>query len=154
MPSSCCPESSTLEPRPTRFPCFFLTSCTTTWKAGVSCLRLRWSCSLLARRPSFWSLPFELNEKGQQWHWMIGVIVFTTLQVQDLCDQEGDRDRGRRTIPVIFGDNVARWTVAIPIAFWSYVAPSFWRPPPDPSSNPPNHILTSVKTVHSSFVAR
>jgi 4-hydroxybenzoate polyprenyltransferase len=85
--------------------------------------------ALGATTVAFSGLPFVLNEKGYQWHWMIGVIVFTTLQVQDLCDQEGDRDRGRHTIPIIFGDQFARWTVVIPILFWSFVAPSFWASP-------------------------
>lgn len=73
--------------------------------------------------------PLSLTEQAKQWHWMIGAIVFTTLQVQDLCDQEGDRGRGRATIPIVWGDHVARWTVIVPMLTWSIGAPSFWRVP-------------------------
>lgn len=64
----------------------------------------------------------------QAWQWlaMISDIVAYTVQMQDFPDQEGDRSRGRRTVPLVIGDVEARWTVAIAVLIWSYVAPTFW----------------------------
>ena len=38
------------------------------------------------------------------WFVLLGFVIATTIQFQDLYDQEGDRARGRRTIPLIVGD--------------------------------------------------
>lgn len=62
-----------------------------------------------------------------QWLGIVGGIVFTTLQMQDMADQEGDRARNRGTVPLMLGDWAARWTIAIPVAFWSSVCPAFWQ---------------------------
>jgi hypothetical protein len=42
--------------------------------------------------------PLLLTPQAMQWECIIVAIVFTTLQVQDLHDQEGDRVRGRCTV--------------------------------------------------------
>jgi len=60
-----------------------------------------------------------LNSRGKLWSWVIGFIIFTTMQMQDLKDQEGDRTRNRSTTPLVLGETVARWTIAIPVIFWS-----------------------------------
>lgn len=70
---------------------------------------------------------YSLNNKAYQWLVTVGVVIFTTLQMQDLADQNGDRARGRGTLPLIFGDPVARWTVAVSVVFWSFFCPAFWR---------------------------
>lgn len=41
-----------------------------------------------------------LSECGVRWFWMIGAVVFTTVQMQDLPDMDGDATRGRRTVPL------------------------------------------------------
>ena len=69
---------------------------------------------------------YELNAKAYQWLAMVAGIVFSTLQMQDMADQEGDRERGRGTIPLVLGDGVARWTIVIPVAAWSVACPLFW----------------------------
>lgn len=69
---------------------------------------------------SFW------NRMTNRWILITSAIVFTTVQVQDLKDQEGDRVRARKTVPLILGDEVARWTIAAPVIFWSFVCPKFW----------------------------
>jgi 4-hydroxybenzoate polyprenyltransferase len=71
--------------------------------------------------------PFILNQKGQQWQWIIAAVVCTTLQIQDFHDLEGDRYRGRSTIPILIGDVAARWTVVTPMLIWSWFVPSFWN---------------------------
>lgn len=70
---------------------------------------------------------FSLNVTAYQWLAIVGVIVFTTLQMQDLPDQDGDRARGRGTVPLILGDRMARWTIAIPVTAWSCFCPAFWK---------------------------
>ena len=67
-----------------------------------------------------------LNAVGYQWLTVVGTIIFTTLQVQDLRDQEGDRAHQRSTIPLVLGDRAARWTVAVPVLAWSLLCPGFW----------------------------
>lgn len=69
----------------------------------------------------------QLNAMGYYWLKIEAAIVFTTLQVQDLRDQKGDRARGRRTAPIILGDVVTRWTIAIPVGMWSLFCPYLWN---------------------------
>ena len=68
-----------------------------------------------------------LNGKAYLWFLLIVAIVASTVQMQDIPDQEGDNARGRKTVPLVIGDEEARWTVAAPVAFWSFIAPSFWN---------------------------
>ena len=84
-----------------------------------------------------------LNDEAYQWLAIIGGIVFSTLQAQDmgktslntsnasadriLADQEGDRARGRGTLPLIHGDWIARWTIAVPVMFWTVACLLFWE---------------------------
>ena len=68
----------------------------------------------------------SLNTRGYIWLIMVGGIIFSTLQVQDLKDQEGDRARSRSTVPLAWGDGAARWSVAVPVLAWSVVCPLFW----------------------------
>ena len=68
----------------------------------------------------------QLNETAKWWLAIIGGIIFTTLQMQDMPDVEGDAARGRKTIPLVYGDTVARWSIATPIIAWSFIVPTFW----------------------------
>lgn len=61
-----------------------------------------------------------------QWLLMLTGIVFSTSQLQDLSDQPGDAKRGRRTAPLVWGDGIARWTVALPMVVWGVWCPMFW----------------------------
>ncbi|KAI9722765.1 MAG: hypothetical protein M1828_004461 [Chrysothrix sp. TS-e1954] len=69
----------------------------------------------------------KFNDSFYQWLATIAFIVFTTVQTQDLEDQAGDSVRNRATIPLVLGDSLARWTVAIPVVCWSLFCPFFWR---------------------------
>lgn len=53
-------------------------------------------------------------------------ILLTTIQAQDLYDQEGDRERGRSTMPLVLGDGVTRWLTAVPVVAWSIIIPCYW----------------------------
>lgn len=73
--------------------------------------------SLLPLHPLGWS---------GQWLLVIIGIIFSTVQLQDMSDQAGDAKRGRRTVPLVWGDTAARWTIAIPIFCWGVWCPMFW----------------------------
>lgn len=68
----------------------------------------------------------QLREDSSTWLILLSVVISTTIQFQDLYDQKGDAIRGRRTIPLVAGDGLARLTITIPIAIWSWVCPAFW----------------------------
>lgn len=70
---------------------------------------------------------YELNQKAYPWLAIIGAVVFSTLQMQDMADMEGDAARGRRTLPLVHGETIARWSIAIPVAAWSLICPAFWE---------------------------
>ncbi|KAK4640661.1 hypothetical protein QC761_0094250 [Podospora bellae-mahoneyi] len=68
----------------------------------------------------------ENNQTVVKWLAMIGGIVFSTVQTQDMADQVGDSSRGRKSMPLALGDGPARWMIAIPMVGWSIVCPWFW----------------------------
>ena len=72
---------------------------------------------------------YHLNEQGNQWIAMVSGIVLTTMQIQDLKDQAGDRTRGRKTWPLVLGDKASRRIIIGFVIFWSFACPSFWRLP-------------------------
>jgi hypothetical protein len=63
----------------------------------------------------------KVAEAGSAWIWIYSGVIFTTLHVQDLKDQAGDRVRGRSTAPLVIGDGLTRWTLAVPITLWGPV---------------------------------
>ena len=72
---------------------------------------------------TYWSSPTSVLVK---WFCLIAATVFSSIQSQDMYDQEGDDGRGRRTLPLVVGDVPARWTIAIAVAFWSCACLYFW----------------------------
>ena len=60
------------------------------------------------------------------WTAIISAIIFTTMQIQDLKDQDGDRSRGRQTAPLVLGESMVRRTIAIPVLIWSFVCALIW----------------------------
>ncbi|MCJ1457541.1 hypothetical protein MMC28_007909 [Mycoblastus sanguinarius] len=69
----------------------------------------------------------DYSQGALKWLSLTTSIISTTMQTQDLYDQEGDKLRGRMTIPLVFGDLYARYSIAVPVAVWSFVAPAFWH---------------------------
>ena len=67
----------------------------------------------------------EIHPFGLRWVLMIAGIILCTMQIQDLKDVAGDRVRNRQTIPIVLGDRVGRWTIALPVFVWSVVCPLF-----------------------------
>lgn len=70
---------------------------------------------------------YALDDSMYQWVSIVGAMVFSTLQMQDMSDQEGDAQRGRGTLPLVWGDGFARWSIAVPVLYWSLVCPAFWQ---------------------------
>lgn len=73
------------------------------------------------------SEPFisSLKPLAYQWLLVMGPVILTILQLQDMSDQEGDRLRRRWTVPLVVGDSAARWTIAILVGFWSWLCSAF-----------------------------
>lgn len=69
---------------------------------------------------------YEISTRGYTWLAVISGVVWTTMQVQDLKDQEGDRLRGRKTIPLLFGELFSRCMIALFVAAWSVACIVFW----------------------------
>ena len=65
------------------------------------------------------------TDKGYQWLTLKALVICTSLQMQDLRDQEGDQKRGRSTVPLVFGDEVARWSIVFTVTLWSFFCPWF-----------------------------
>ncbi|RAL03042.1 UbiA family prenyltransferase [Aspergillus ibericus CBS 121593] len=68
----------------------------------------------------------DLSPTGYKWLGMIAGVIVTTMQIQDLKDQTGDRARGRKTWPLVLGDRVSRWWIAGWMVFWSVACTAFW----------------------------
>jgi 4-hydroxybenzoate polyprenyltransferase len=70
--------------------------------------------------------PGTFTPAGLRWFVLQGCVVFTTIQIQDLADMEGDAARARRTVPLVLGTQLCRWTIASMVPFWTLVAVSYW----------------------------
>lgn len=71
-------------------------------------------------------LQLEWGSPLLQWLGIVGVIVFSSVHTQDMADQEGDKVRGRRTVPLVIGDWFSRLTIAAAVTAWSWLGPRFW----------------------------
>ena len=54
------------------------------------------------------------------------LVIACTSHVQDLKDQKGDRAAERRTVPIIFGDKVARVSLVVGVLIWTAVCCGVW----------------------------
>ncbi|KAI0434338.1 UbiA prenyltransferase family-domain-containing protein [Xylaria sp. FL1042] len=68
----------------------------------------------------------NISHGGLVWTTMISAVILTTMQVQDLKDQAGDRTRGRQTIALWIGDRFSRISIAAFVCFWSVACLLFW----------------------------
>lgn len=74
-------------------------------------------------------ITYEWSSKAVIWLVMTGSVIATTVHAQDLPDVVGDSARGRRTVPLVYGENIARSSLAMGILAWSIVCPAFWGLP-------------------------
>lgn len=71
-----------------------------------------------------------LDSQGYIWVAIISGVIWTTMQIQDLKDQQGDRSRGLLSMPLWLGDTVSRRLIALFTLAWSLVCVTFWKLPP------------------------
>ncbi|KAI0808637.1 hypothetical protein GGR55DRAFT_680320 [Xylaria sp. FL0064] len=63
----------------------------------------------------------------EQWILLLIFVVLSTVHMQDMHDQEGDKARGRNTMPIQIGDAPARWIIVGFTLLWGVICPLFWR---------------------------
>ena len=68
----------------------------------------------------------DFTGQATLWFWVLAGVVMTTIQGQDMYDQEGDRENSRRTIPLICGDRNARLSLVAAMCLWSLFVPIWW----------------------------
>lgn len=68
-----------------------------------------------------------LQESGIYWILIISAVIPSTMHLQDLKDVAGDKLRNRQMVPLVWGDSVTRWSVAVPVLAWSVVYPLYLR---------------------------
>jgi hypothetical protein len=67
-----------------------------------------------------------ITTKGFLWIGVITLVMFATQHIADLKDIEGDRLRGRPSAPVALGEEVVRWSLAVPLVLCSILCPAFF----------------------------
>lgn len=70
---------------------------------------------------------FDFTALALCWFFICALVVFTTIQVQDLRDQQGDGKIHRKTVPLIIGDPETRWVTAAAVLFWSIFCAYYWQ---------------------------
>ena len=69
---------------------------------------------------------FQFTNQGLGWFFILAIVTFTTIQIQDLRDQKGDAKIDRQTLPLILGDPPSRWLTTFAVWVWSIACPRFW----------------------------
>lgn len=68
-----------------------------------------------------------LSNEAYKWMAITGAVIMTTVHAQDMPDVEGDMARGRKTVPLLYGEWWARGSLAVMVLFWSVVCPGNWH---------------------------
>ncbi|KAH7326309.1 UbiA prenyltransferase family-domain-containing protein [Stachybotrys elegans] len=68
----------------------------------------------------------SLSLLGLTWTVMISGVILTTMQIQDLKDQKGDKTRSRKTMALFLGDRVSRVSIVFFVCFWTVACCAFW----------------------------
>ena len=82
--------------------------------------------ALMVAMPTM-ALDNGLGAKTWVWVAILVAVIGTTGHVTDMADLEGDRQRGRKTAPIVWGEEVAKWTICVPVGVWSVLCPWFWE---------------------------
>ncbi|KAI8958574.1 UbiA prenyltransferase family-domain-containing protein [Daldinia sp. FL1419] len=69
----------------------------------------------------------DISREALLWITIISAAILTTMQVEGLKDQAGDRTRGRRTVVLVIGGWLSRASIAFFVALWSFVCTGFWN---------------------------
>jgi 4-hydroxybenzoate polyprenyltransferase len=68
----------------------------------------------------------SISVDAVRWLAVISAMIFTTMQVQDLKDQAGDRATNRSTLPICLGDTFCRFSISLGVLAWSLLTPRYW----------------------------
>lgn len=68
-----------------------------------------------------------ISQQGDLWIAVISAVILTTMNIQDLKDQEGDSKLGRKTVPLFWGDRACRIALAVSVPSWSCICVAFWQ---------------------------
>jgi 4-hydroxybenzoate polyprenyltransferase len=66
-------------------------------------------------------------DRAYTWIALLAIVIATTVQMQDLPDMQGDKIRNRKSVPLVYGHWVTRWSVAVLVAFWSVACCFYWQ---------------------------
>ena len=69
----------------------------------------------------------HVSSQAIVWICTVSAVILTTMQVQDLKDQAGDKTRNRKTIPLVFGERFSRRMIATCVMMWTIVCSLLWR---------------------------
>lgn len=73
----------------------------------------------------------QRNDSSQDvrlaWISLTAAVVATTVHTQDLPDIPGDKARGRKTMPLLYGEAWARGSLAVLILIWSLACLKYWN---------------------------
>ena len=72
----------------------------------------------------------RVNVSTTSWFGLLSLVIFTTLHAVDMPDQEGDATKCRKTLPLVIGDESARFVLALAMICWAVVCPRFWASTP------------------------
>ncbi|KAI0108736.1 UbiA prenyltransferase family-domain-containing protein [Hypoxylon sp. NC0597] len=69
----------------------------------------------------------EAKKMLQNWYILMAAAITTTIHAQDFMDITGDKARDRKTMPLLYGEALSRWSLAIFLVSWSLVCLNFWH---------------------------
>ena len=69
----------------------------------------------------------ELNTRGYFWTYLLALVIFLTVHMQDLPDMKGDAVKGRRTLPLVHGEKITRLSIAVLVLCSSSACAGFWQ---------------------------
>ncbi|KAI0483052.1 UbiA prenyltransferase family-domain-containing protein [Xylariaceae sp. FL0804] len=72
----------------------------------------------------------SLGRQVSLWIALIALVTASTVYAQDFPDMAGDRARGRRSVPLLYGEAYPRAALAALAVFWSITCPLFWNATP------------------------
>ncbi|ERF75309.1 hypothetical protein EPUS_00101 [Endocarpon pusillum Z07020] len=68
----------------------------------------------------------SFTRNAHAWSAIVASVIASTIHVQDFSDSSGDAAIGRRSIPLVYGDGPARWSIAVLVTTWSFLCPWYW----------------------------
>jgi len=86
---------------------------------------------------------------------LLPIAVFLSVQVQDLRDQVGDRAVGRKTFPIVFGDECCRYSImaAMLLVVIPFQWITLWYLPVHVGYKPASVLIIAFLSVYSAYVA-